>query len=132
MGRDAAHAGGSRCRGHEALHHLPPLYGDNTEGRVLDASELKDHAAKGGLFGVTKAEWMVFHERENLLKAAEMSTEDDYGMIDGIINNGPKEEQAGEKKGAKSSIMDRLKAAKVTLRKEKPAPQKERKPERDL
>ena len=25
---------------------------------------------------------------ENYLKAAEMSTEDDYGMIDGIINNG--------------------------------------------
>lgn len=107
------------------------LYGDNTEGRVLDASELKDHAAKGGLFGVTKAEWMDFHERENPLKAAEMSTEDDYGMIDGIINNGPKEEQAGEK-GAKSSIMDRLKAAKSDPPKEKPAPQKERKPERDL
>lgn len=107
------------------------LYGDNTEGRVLDASELKDHAAKGGLFGVTKAEWMDFHERENPLKAAEMSTEDDYGMIDGIINNGPKEEQAGEK-GAKPSIMDRLKAAKSDPPKEKPAPQKERKPERDL
>lgn len=27
---------------------------------------------------------------ENYLKAAEMSTEDDYGMIDGIINNGQK------------------------------------------
>ena len=28
---------------------------------------------------------------ENPLKNAEMSMEDDYGMIDGIINNGPKE-----------------------------------------
>lgn len=28
---------------------------------------------------------------ENYLKAAEMAVEDDYGMIDGIINNGPKE-----------------------------------------
>ena len=27
-------------------------------------------------------------QKENYLKAAEMSTEDDYGMIDGIINNG--------------------------------------------
>ena len=27
---------------------------------------------------------------ENYLKAAEMSTEDDYGMIDGVINNGQK------------------------------------------
>ena len=107
------------------------LYGDNTEGRVLNASELKDHAAKGGLFGVTKAEWADFHARENPLKAAEMSTEDDYGMIDGIINNGAKEDKASEK-GGKSSIMDRLKAAKSDPPKEKPTPQKERKPERDL
>lgn len=28
----------------------------------------------------------------NYLKAAEMAVEDDYGMIDGIINNGPKEQ----------------------------------------
>ena len=28
---------------------------------------------------------------ENYLKNAEMAMEDDYGMIDGIINNGPKE-----------------------------------------
>ena len=40
-----------------------------------------------------------------------MSVEDDYGMIDGIINNGPKEKESNEKRG-KSSIMDRLKAAK--------------------
>lgn len=29
---------------------------------------------------------------ENYLKSAEMAMEDDYGMIDGIINNGPKEQ----------------------------------------
>ena len=29
---------------------------------------------------------------ENYLKNAEMAMEDDYGMIDGIINNGPKEQ----------------------------------------
>ena len=80
---------------------------------------------------MTKAEWADFHERENPLKAAEMSTEDDYGMIDGIINNGAKEDKASEK-GGKSSIMDRLKAAKSDPPKEKPTPQKERKPERDL
>ena len=32
----------------------------------------------------------AFQKPENYLKAAEMSMEDDYGMIDGIINNGPK------------------------------------------
>ncbi len=46
-----------------------------------------------------------FRKPENYLKAAEMSTEDDYGMIDGIINNGAKEEP--EKK---SSVLDRLKS----------------------
>lgn len=34
-----------------------------------------------------------FIKPENYLKNAEMAMEDDYGMIDGIINNGPKEPQ---------------------------------------
>jgi len=107
------------------------LYGDNTESRVQDASELKDHAQKGGLFGVEKVEWKAALERENYLKSAEMSTEDDYGMIDGIINNGPKEDKSAERSG-KSSIMDRLKAAKSEPQKNKPAPHKESKKEHEL
>ena len=87
------------------------LYADNSEGMVLDAKEIHDHAAKGGIFGVEKVEWKAALERENYLKAAEMSTEDDYGMIDGIINNGPKETES--KAPEKTSIMDRLKAAKT-------------------
>lgn len=107
------------------------LYGDDTEGLVLDAKEIKDHAAKGGIFGVEKAEWKAMLERQNPLKAAEMSVEDDYGMIDGIINNGPKENEKSEKRG-KSSIMDRLKAAKSSKPQDRSAPQKEKKSERDL
>ena len=34
-----------------------------------------------------------FIKPENYLKAAEMSMEDDYGMLDGIINNGAKDER---------------------------------------
>ena len=34
-----------------------------------------------------------FIKPENYLKAAEMSMEDDYGMLDGIINNGPRDEK---------------------------------------
>lgn len=109
------------------------LYGDNTEGMVLDANELKAHAAKGGIFGVEKVEWAANLERENPLKAAEMSMEDDYGMIDGIINNGPKESsERHSENGGKSSIMDRLKAAKAEPTQDKSAPHKERKSERDL
>lgn len=33
-----------------------------------------------------------FQKPENYLKNAEMAMEDDYGMIDGIINNGPREQ----------------------------------------
>ena len=109
------------------------LYGDDSEGMVMDARELKDHSAQGGIFGVEKVEWKAALERENYLKAAEMSTEDDYGMIDGIINNGPKETAAkAPERGEKSSIMDRLKAAKSEPHVDKPKPHKERKPEHDL
>jgi len=59
-----------------------------------------------------------FRKPENYLKNAEISTEDDYGMIDGIINNGSKEEP--EKK---SSVLDKLKSQPPQ---EKSAPKKER------
>ncbi len=81
------------------------LYSDNTEGLCVDAKEIADHAAKGGMLGISKESWMAALEKENYLKAAEMSMEDDYGMIDGIINNGPKEDKTAEvkaPKGAKS------------------------------
>lgn len=102
-----------------------------TEGLVLDAKEVPDHAAKGGIFGVEKSEWKAMLERQNPLKTAEMSVEDDYGMIDGIINNGSKEKESSEKR-EKSSIMDRLKAAKSSKPQVKSAPSKEKKSERDL
>ena len=48
---------------------------------------------------------------ENPLKNAEMSMEDDYGMIDGIINNGPKEPTVAQleqqaRSGQPISLMD--------------------------
>ena len=104
------------------------LYSDNTEGLCVDAKEIADHAAKGGMLGISKESWMAALEKENHLKAAEMSMEDDYGMIDGIINNGPKEDKTAEVKaperGEKSSIMDRLKSAKAEKPKECCPPQK--------
>ena len=54
--------------------------------------------------------------------------EDDYGMIDGIINNGSKEDKTLDAKasdtGEKSSIMDRLKSAKAEKQKDCCPPQK--------
>ena len=57
-----------------------------------------------------------FLKPENYLKAAEMSMEDDYGMIDGIINNGPKQPtvadlEAQVKAGMSISLMDLAAAA---------------------
>lgn len=107
------------------------LYGDNTESKVIDADGLKTHAERGGIFGVTKLDWQKQLERENPLKAAEMSLEDDYGMIDGIINNGPKEPEKSADRTGKVSIMDRLKSAKSEPQPDKPASQKERNSDRD-
>lgn len=50
-----------------------------------------------------------FCQPENYLKAAEMSTEDDYGMIDGIINNGPKEPEK-DSPLKKESVLGKLKS----------------------
>lgn len=46
-----------------------------------------------------------FLEKENALRNAEMSMEDDYDMLDGIINNGPRRDDATEP----ASVVDQLK-----------------------
>ena len=59
-------------------------------------------------------------EPENPLRTAEMTVEDDYGMIDGVINNGRKGEELEAAKGEarrtspekKPSIRERLEEAK--------------------
>ena len=58
----------------------------------------------------------AFQKPENYLKAAELSMEDFYGMIDGIINNGPKQPtvadlEAQVKAGMSISLMDLAEAA---------------------
>lgn len=59
------------------------LHYDDTESMVLDESEIKDFE---GMFGIEKQDWDKV--KDNYLKNAEMSVEDDYDMIDGIVNNG--------------------------------------------
>lgn len=53
-----------------------------------------------------------FFEKDNYLKNAEMAMEDDYGMIDGIINNGKKEEPAEPER---PSVLEKLKEYKSNL-----------------
>ena len=59
----------------------------------------------------------TFMKAENYLKAAEMQLEDDYGMIDGIVNNGPRQtepparkqpEKQADIKSKKPSVLAKL------------------------
>lgn len=43
------------------------LYADDTEGLIMDASELSEHAAQGGIFGVEKVDWAATKEGRPLL-----------------------------------------------------------------
>ena len=67
-------------------------------------------------------------EKENPLRTAEMTLEDDYGMIDGVINNGRRGEEV--EKAKKPSIRERLEDAKRECSERKP-PEKGR-PGRDV
>lgn len=58
-------------------------------------------------------ELLNFHKPYDYLKTAEMQLEDDYGMIDGVINNGPREtekavKQTEETKSKKPSVLAKL------------------------
>ena len=50
---------------------------------------------------------------KNYLKSAEMQMEDDYGMIDGIVNNGAKQPEKLEKKPPVKAADDRSKRPSV-------------------
>ena len=75
-------------------------------------------------------------EKDNPLRTAEMTLEDDYGMIDGVINNsrrGEELEKAREhaertQPEKKPSIRERLAAAKQECAKQQPRPATEKKP----
>jgi len=74
-------------------------------------------------------------EQDNPLRTAEMTLEDDYGMIDGVINNGRRGEELEKaqehaeqtKPEKKPSIRERLAEAKrecAARQVEKPLPEK--------
>lgn len=89
---------------------------DNSEASIDSKDYLTDHAERGGIFGVEKVAWARFVETNSLKKVEEL-LEDDYGMIDGIINNGSKqekEEKAHEKKG---SVMEKLSEGREAVKK---------------
>ena len=128
------------------------LYADNTEAMAFDSEDLAMHQ---GFIGVAKEDWAEVKDtpdivaikrhfavdylqdknedrirqlsQTNPLKNAEMSMEDDYGMIDGIINNGkaPSKEESKEKK---TSVIEQLKSQPQQSRK-KSTPKKNKEKE---
>ena len=75
-------------------------------------------------------------EKDNPLRTAEMTLEDDYGMIDGVINNGRRGEELEKAREhaertqpeKKPSIRERLAAAKQECAKQQPRPATEKRP----
>ena len=75
-------------------------------------------------------------EKDNPLRTAEMTLEDDYGMIDGVINNGRRGEELEKAKEhaertqpeKKPSIRERLAAARQECAKQQPRSAPEKKP----
>ena len=63
---------------------------------------------------------------ENYLKNAEMAIEDDYGMVDGIINNGSKEQPEIKPKASDLSAL--FEAARQVVQEDKQAPEPGKKP----
>ena len=89
---------------------------DNSEAAIDSKADITDHAEKGGIFGVEKVAWAKFIEANSIAKVEEM-LEDDYGMIDGIINNGSKKEKDDKEADRKSSVMEKLKEKQAVVEK---------------
>ena len=100
-------------------HHKPHDF----RGHSLSVSDIVAIKQKGTISCHYVDRWDFkelpdFLTKENPLKTAEMSVEDDYGMIDGIINNG---KSAAEKEKERPSVLAQLKAKPPRqLRKDKP------------
>ena len=89
---------------------------DNSEASIDSKTDIADHAQGGGIFGVEKVAWVKFVEANSIAKVEEM-LEDDYGMIDGIINNGSKREKEDKEADRKSSVREKLKEKQAVVEK---------------
>jgi hypothetical protein len=89
---------------------------DNSEAAIDNKADITDHTEKGGIFGVEKVAWAKFIEANSIAKVEEM-LEDDYGMIDGIINNGSKKDKDDKEADRKSSVMEKLKEKQAVVEK---------------
>ena len=112
------HLTGDRVQTPRGSFHLTDLSREQMEAAGYGVHHNSDdgrfHIIGNGTraFAVVNAD---MQERDNPLRTAEMTVEDDYGMIDGVINNGRRDEP--EKK---PSIRERLEDAKRECAERKP------------
>ena len=126
------HLTGDRVQTPRGSFHLTALSREQMEvagyGVHHNSDDGRFHIMGNGTraFAVVNAE---LQERDNPLRTAEMTVEDDYGMIDGVINNGRRDEAV-----AKPSIRERLAEAKRECGERKPPDkvQQKKPPEHDL
>ena len=123
-------------QGKQTLHQL------KQHGASLTNIEITEQNIKAFSAVAKKYDIALPVEPENPLRTAEMTVEDDYGMIDGVINNGRKGEELEAAKGEarrtspekKPSIRERLEEAKKECGERKPPDKAHQKkpPEHDL
>lgn len=111
------------------------LHPDDTESSLDSKEAIIQHAQNGGIFGIEKMRWSAFVEN-NPLKKVEELLEDDYGMIDGIINNGSKQENENEAVEKNKSVMEKLSEGREAVKKydkeNTPEQPKKARPEREV
>lgn len=107
------------------------LHPDGTESVIENEKQFDRHVENGGLFAVDKEDWMKYLENGEFLRTTEISTEQNYNMIDGRRNNmepNQKEKPSKEKESLLGRLKEKQQFLIVNARKE----DKEKRAERDL
>ena len=111
--------------------HVTGLYSEKT-GKTYDATVVLEDGRYLIMANGTRA-FAIPAQPESHIKTAEMSTEQNYNMIDGMMNNAPSMEEleARAKAGEQISLLDVAEAAKAEAKKPKQTQkttQKQKKP----
>lgn len=121
-------AEGLHMEGNMLLYALHP---DGTESVIGNEKQFQRHKQNGGLFAVDKQDWMKYLENGEYLRTAEMSTEQNFNMIDGRRNNMEQPKKVNKTK-EKESLLGRLKEKQELLLVSRKKDAQEKSSERDI
>ncbi len=107
------------------------LHPDGTESVIENAKQFDRHVENGGLFAAPKEDWMKYLENGEFLRTTEISTEQNYNMIDGRRNNMETHKKEKPSK-EKESLLDRLKKKQEILLVSRKKDAQEKSSERDI